>query len=235
MPQYQISTLDRPDSYYEELASHRNPKHDIHCMCNQCFLTPVCCLVCKYEFRHAYGLTRHRTQYHNGRPSPARAAIRSRVARREILPDGLGYLTKVFVGDEKRKINSQELSKFARHLQDQLMLSRDTRGKRIKHSLHAATLKALKEDQKEPFFLQMKVPGQYILPIYQMWEISGVAPKDIAIAMIAYGLEHLAQELKQYPSFPEVPHNPGKKLQDPLPPSKKEPKVEKPRPKNDFF
>jgi hypothetical protein len=115
------------------------------------------------------------------------------------------------------------------------MLSRDTRGKRIKHSLHAATLKALKEDQKEPFFLQMKVPAQYILPIYQMWEISGVAPKDIAIAMIAYGLEHLAQELKQYPSFPEVPKNPGKKLQDPLPPSKKELKVEKPRPKNDFF
>jgi hypothetical protein len=115
------------------------------------------------------------------------------------------------------------------------MLSRDTRGKRIKHSLHAATLKALKEDQKEPFFLQMKVPGQYILPIYQMWEISGVAPKDIAIAMIAYGLEHLAQELKQYPSFPEVPKNPGKKLEEPLPPSKKEPKVEKPRPKNDFF
>jgi hypothetical protein len=157
------------------------------------------------------------------------------VAKRELLPDGLGYLTKVFVSDEKRKINTEEISKFARHLQDQLMLSRDTRGKKIKHALHAATLKALKEDQKTPFHLQLSVPPQYILPIYQMWEISGVAPKDIAIAMIAYGLEHLAQELKQYPSFPEVPQNPGKKLQDPLPPSKKEPKVEKPRPKTDFF
>jgi hypothetical protein len=144
-------------------------------------------------------------------------------------------LTKVFVGDEKRKINTEEISKFARHLQDQLMLSRDTRGKRIKHSLHAATLRALKEDQKEPFLLQMKVPAQYILPIYQMWEITGVAPKDIAIAMIAYGLEHLAQELKQYPTFPPVPQNPGKKLQDPSPPSKKEPTSEKPRPKTDFF
>jgi hypothetical protein len=233
MPQF--TSLDRPASYYEELANRRNPKHDLHCMCNQCWMTPVCCMVCKYEFRHAYGLTRHRTQRHNGKVTSPRAAIRARVAQRELIPDGLGYLTKVFVKDAKTKIDTKELSKFSIHLQDQLVLSKDTRGKRIRHALHAGTLRDFKEGHKEPHLLHVKVPVQYMLPVYQIWEISGVAPNDITLALIAYGLEHLAQELRQYPSFPEVPKNPGKKLSEPLPPQKKEPKVEKPRPKTDFF
>lgn len=233
MPQF--TSLDKPDSYYEELANRRNPKDDLHCRCNQCWMTPVCCMVCKYEFRHAHGLTRHRTQRHNGKVTSPRAAIRARVAQRELIPDGLGYLTKVFVTDAKTKINSKELSKFAVYLQDQLSLNHDTRGKRIRHVLHAATLKILKEGQKEPFLMQVKVPPQYILPVYQIWEISGVAPKDIVVALIAYGLEHLAQELRQYPSFPEVPTNPGKKLTEPQKQPTKEVTHAKIKPETDFF
>jgi hypothetical protein len=239
MPTPQFTSLDRPDSYYEELANRRNPKHDLHCTCNQCWMTPVCCMVCKYEFRHAYGLTRHRTQRHNGKVTSPRAAIRARVAQRELIPDGLGYLTKIFVTDAKTKINSQELSKFAIHLQDQNMLSKDTRGKRIKHSLHAGTLRVLKEGNNEPFLIHMKIPAQYMLAVYQIWEISGVAPRDIVTALIAYGLEHLAQELRQYPSFPEVPKNPGKKLSEPIPQPTKPLTRESPRakikPETDFF
>jgi hypothetical protein len=236
MPQF--TSLDKPDSYYEELASRRNPKHDLHCTCNQCWMTPVCCMICKYEFRHAYGLTRHRTQRHNGQVPSSRAAIRARVAQRELIPDGLGYLTKIFVTDAKTKVDTKELSKFATHLQDLNQLEKGTRGRKIRHLIHAATLRTLKEDQKTPFKLNIGVPAQYVLPVYQIWEISGVAPKDIVAALIAYGLEHLAQELRQYPSFPKVPDNPGKKLSEPLPPQKKT-TTEAPRakikPEADFF
>jgi hypothetical protein len=231
----QFTTLDRPDSYYEELASRRNPKHDIHCTCNQCWITPVCCMVCKFEFRHAYGLTRHRTQYHQGKTPPSRAAIRARVAQRELIPDGLGYLTKIFVTDAKTKVDTKELSKFAAHLQDQL---ERVKVPRTHHHLFSAVLKSLKEGSKTPYQVHCKLPSQYALALYQIWEISGVKPNDILVAMVAYGLEHLAQELRQYPSFPQVPTDPTKKLSE-LTPQSKQPQKEmtrdKIKPETDFF
>jgi len=157
------------------------------------------------------------------------------VAQRELLPDGLGYLTKIFVSNAKTKVNTEQLSKFAAHLQDLNDTKGNTRGRKIRHLLHAGTLKILKDDLKTPFHLNISVPAHYMLAVYQIWEISGVAPKDITIALIAYGLEHLAQELRQYPTFPKVPENPGKKLSEPTPQPIKEAKSEKPRPKTDFF
>jgi hypothetical protein len=211
MPQF--TTLDREPDYYEKIAASRNPKHDIHCMCNQCHKTPICCMVCQYEFRHIEGLVRHRTQRHEIKKGGQHAPIRQRLAKRELIPDGLGYLIKVFASPERKNINTEELTKFAQHLSD---LQHTKPRSRTKFHMTAAKFQALKDEPHGTTQVSINIPNQYLLPVYQMWEISGVLPNAILLALNAYGLEYLAKELRQYPVFPEVTKTPEKKLTTPV-------------------
>lgn len=217
----QLTNLDRPDGYYEDLATSRNTTHDLHCSCRSCWKTPVCCMVCRFEFRHVHGLSRHRAQFHNGSVPTSRKAIRARVAQREVIPDGLGYLTTLFAHDAKSKVDFRAFSKFAEHLNDLLEIKKPHRSQQI---INSAVLRVLQNDKIPLHSMNLKIPTRYAIPVYRIWEASGVAPNSVTIALIAYGLEHLAQELKRYPIAPEVPKNPQKKLAEPN--IKIEPKLE---------
>ena len=164
-----------------------------------------------------------------------RADSRRMMEYGDITPDGLAFLAKICVPDARMKVNTLALSRFATYLQSIIDKADFKRPGRVRNILHAAKFKSLKEDQKAPLSVNLTLPAQYALAVYQMWDISGVAPSAILVALVAYGLEHLAQELRQYPSFPEVPKNPGKKLSAPSPLPKTEAPSEKPSPKSDFF
>lgn len=225
------TTLDRPDSYYGDISSRRNTKHDLHCMCQQCFQTPVCCTVCQFEFRHINGLVRHRTQFHEMRKGDAHAPIRQRLAKRALTPDGLGYLVKAFSAETRKGIDTNELSRFAQYLQDSLQIPQQKR----KHIENTAILQELKKYSQGKEQVTLGIPKNFLLPVYQIWEASGVAPKTILLALLAYGLEYLAKELRQYPTFPEV-KSPDKKLETPTQPKRKDPDeapspVQKPKPR----
>jgi hypothetical protein len=207
MPQF--TTLDRESDYYEKIAASRNPKHDLHCMCPSCFKTPICCMVCQYEFRYVGDLVKHRTRTHEIKKGGQHAPIRQRVAKRELIPDGLGYLIKVFASEHRKNINTEELSKFSQHIAD---LQHTKKKNRTHHHMTAAKLRALKDEPDGKTQVLLTIPNQYLLPAYQIWEITGVQPNYILLALIAYGLEYLAKELRQYPVFPEVTQAPEKKL-----------------------
>jgi hypothetical protein len=176
-------------------------------------------MVCKYEFRHVNGLVRHRTQVHELKKGSVHAAVRRRAARRELVPDGLGYLIKLFASPARSGLGTQELTKFAQYLQELLHTKIKSRTRRI---YNKAKLEGLKEDPDGHSSTGLILPNRYLIPAYQIAEVSGVQPSEVLTALIAYGLEYLAKELRQYPVIPQVkkpPDVPKKETKNDLPPS----------------
>jgi hypothetical protein len=196
-------------------------------MCSQCNNAPVTCVICRQEFRQTRGLHRHISQFHYGqRDSATRAQINQKIKQRELIPDGLGYLEKLFVHDDKKHVSTESISKFAEHLKTISGYKRVSHHQQI---INRAKLQALKEDKEGTTRVTLEVPNKYLLPAYQVWEISGAAPLLVYLAFSAYGISHVAHELRKYPTFPEVPTDPGQKLrkdeQVSVPRVKKEEKV----------
>lgn len=198
MPQF--SRLDKPDSYYEKLASRKHPDHWPDCSCRQCWSNPICCIPCRYEFRDITSLRKHANATHSGKLT--KRDIRAYQAKNVLVPDGLGYLQRTLASETTaHSFDLRSISRFA----ESLALRKY--GVKRKPSFRRHDRHVLRdiEEQGQPKNITAPCTAEQALAVYRIAVAAGVSPQFVASALISYGLELLSLELRKHPTAPAVP------------------------------
>jgi hypothetical protein len=131
------------------------------------------------------------------RARPQQKFLRDR--RSVIVPDGLGYLKRFVTSpDGLAGYNLSVVSRFAAALND---------GRPSKKRFTKGSKMILQAMVKNPIPLNMvkcEVPSAQAIAVYQLALSVNASPGDVGSLLIAYGLEHLALELRAGKSAPPV-------------------------------
>jgi hypothetical protein len=190
--------------------------HPQGCTCARCDLSPIQCPVyeggqrCTATPRGRRALGSHVAWMHKRRKRKMAAILQ---------PDGLGYLTKVLVDPLRMYgLDLSALPRFSRTLTQSNVLGATER-RRNKRG-RAATRYLLERAQANlDGFVQMPAfvaPGKLVEPIAQLARVADVSTGTVVDALLAYGLELLAKELRQSRTAPD-PFIPG--VEAPKPPT----------------
>jgi hypothetical protein len=168
--------------------------HYPDCKCLQCAkFSAICkCEKCGEggrEFTTFLGLRRHQTAkpaLKRGSKNPPRAAV---------VPDGLGFLTKVLANqDQLQKYNLSVISRFCAALNDMRPTKYHGRFTRA----HKRILEEVSQPGHNtllPFSLELPSPqAQAVLKLAQSVNMS---PNSVLALLVQYGLEHLSSELRR--------------------------------------
>ena len=185
--------------------------HPKDCTCARCDLSPILCpwveggARCDKQCRGRRALGSH-VMAHKRRKRKMAAVLK---------PDGYGYLVKV-LQDPKRVygLNLSALPRFAQSLAQSTVLAE--RNRKLTRRQRAATRYLLERAQSNvDGYLQLnavQAPGKLIIPIALLAKLSDVSPSVVLCALVAYGLEKLATELRTYRTAPDpyIPDAPVK-------------------------
>ena len=177
-----------PKRFYKKRSKPWDPNnfkslvwHEKDCKCSGCTdRVPTACDLCGNTYKTRFGMLAHRRSHgppRNPKPRPV------------LVPDGTGYIVRRM----RKGVDTSEIKNFQSYL--------ETLGHRRrflgKYTLHNAfALEEHKKDPKKAWVIKTKVPGPIALLVGEVSKAANVNPTTVWCALVCYGIEKLAAELR---------------------------------------